>query len=110
MKDCIDATLTWDKPAIAAEIAAGAISSPTFFGEGGLVALAGTPTLAKTPWAAYGELLGNGYVLHDITPETDRATYRVCEALYKADTEKGKPRTDKTVVVADGVPGVSEVV
>jgi phosphodiesterase/alkaline phosphatase D-like protein len=110
MKECINATLTWDKPAVAAEIAAGAISSPTFFGEGGVVALAGPPTLAKTPWAAYGELLGNGYVLHDITPESDRAGYRVCQANYLPSTAEGKPRLDKTVVVADGVAGVSEVV
>ena len=110
MKECIDATLTWEKPVVAAEIAAGAISSPTFFGEGGIVALAGPPTLAKTPWAAYGELLGNGYVLHEVTPDADRATYRVCQANFAADTAEGKPRTDKTVVVADGVPGVSEVV
>lgn len=110
MADCIAATKTWDKPVIAAEIAAGAISSPTFFGEGGLVALAGPPTLKNTPWAAYGELMNNGYVLHEVTPEADRATYRVCKALQRANTEEGKPRTDKTVVVADGVPGVSEVV
>ena len=110
MAECIKATLAWDKPAIAAEIAAGAISSPTFFGEGGVVALAGPPTLAKTPWAAYGELLGNGYVLHEVTPEANRATFRVCQANFKADTAEGRPRTDKTVVIADGVPGVSEVV
>jgi len=110
MKECIDATLTWDKPVVAAEIAAGAISSPTFFGEGGIVALAGPPTLAKTPWAEYGELLGNGYVLHEVTPEADRATYRVCQANFAASTPEGKPRTDKTVVIADGEPGVSEVV
>jgi hypothetical protein len=109
MAECINATLTWDKPAIAAEIATGAISSPTFFGEGGVVELAGPPTLAKTPWAAYGELLGNGYVLHEVTPEANRATYRVCQANFKPDTAEGKPRTDKTVVIADGVPGVSDV-
>lgn len=110
MAECIQATLTWDKPVVAAEIATGAISSPTFFGEGGIVALAGPPTLAKTPWAAYGELLGNGYVLHEITPESDRATYRVCNALAKPGTIEGTPRADKTVVIADGIPGVSEVV
>ena len=110
MKDCIAATKTWDKPAIATEVAAGAISSPTFFGEGGLVALAGPPTLANTPWAAYGELMNNGYVLHEVTPEADRATYRICKALQLPSTPEGKPHADKTVVVADGVPGVSEVV
>ncbi|MGA1215757.1 MAG: alkaline phosphatase D family protein [Candidatus Nanopelagicales bacterium] len=109
MAECIAATQTWDKPAIAAEFAAGAISSPTFFGEGGIVAAAGPPTLAKTPWAEYGELLGNGYVLHEITPEADRANFRVCQANYRASTAEGKPRLDKTVVVADGVPGISEV-
>lgn len=109
MAECIAATQTWDKPAVAAEIAAGAISSPTFFGEGGVVAAAGPPTLAKTPWAAYGELLGNGYVLHEITADSDAATFRVCQANYLPTTAEGKPRTDKTVVIADGVPGVSEV-
>ena len=109
MAECIAATQTWDKPAIAAEFAAGAISSPTFFGEGGIVAAAGPPTLAKTPWAEYGELLGNGYVLHEITPEADRANFRVCQANYRASTAEGKPRLDKTVVVADGVPGISEI-
>ena len=109
MAECIAATVTWDKPAVAAEIAAGAISSPTFFGEGGVVAAAGPPTLAKTPWAAYGELLGNGYVLHEVTAESDAATFRVCQANNLPTTTEGKPRSDKTVVVADGVPGVSEV-
>lgn len=110
MAECIKATQTWDKPAVAAEIATGAISSPTFFGEGGVVAAAGPPTLAKTPWARHGELLGNGYVLHDITPEADRAKFRVCNAMFKADTPEGTPKDNKTVVIADGVPGVSEVV
>ncbi|MEY4169570.1 MAG: hypothetical protein RLZ94_643, partial [Actinomycetota bacterium] len=71
---------------------------------------AGPPTLAKTPWARHGELLGNGYVLHDITPEADRAKFRVCNAMFKADTPEGTPKDNKTVVIADGVPGVSEVV
>lgn len=110
MAECIKATLTWDRPTVAAEIATGAISSPTFFGEGGIVAAAGPPTLAKTPWAAYGELLNNGYVLHDITSEADRATFRVCQAIKPVRTPEGTPRDDKTVVIADGVPGVSEVV
>lgn len=110
MAECIAATKTWDKPAVATEIAAGAISSPTFFGEGGLVALAGPPTLKNTPWAAYGELDNNGYVLHEVTPESDRASYRICKAVQLPSTAEGKPRADKTVVVADGVPGVSEVV
>jgi hypothetical protein len=55
-------------------------------------------------------LLGNGYVLHEVTPEANRAIFRVCQANFKSDTTEGKPRTDKTVVIADGVPGVSEVV
>ena len=54
--------------------------------------------------------MNNGYVLHEVTPEADRATYRVCKSLQLPSTAEGKPRTDKTVVVADGVPGVSEVV
>lgn len=110
MAECIAATQTWESTTIAAEIAAGAISSPTFFGEGGVVAAAGPPTLAKTPWAAYGELLSNGYVLHDITPESDQAQFRVCISSQKASTTDGKPHADKTVVIADGVPGVSEVI
>ena len=110
MAECIQATLTWESPVVAAELAAGAISSPTFFGEGGIVAAAGPPTLAKTPWAAYGELLNNGYVLHDITPEADRAEFRICQANKEESTTEGTPRADKTVVIADGVAGVSEVV
>ena len=74
------------------------------------MAAAGPPTLAKTPWAKHGELLGNGYVLHDITPEADRAKFRVCNAMFKPGTPEGTPRDDKTIVIADGVPGVSEVV
>ena len=109
MAACIKATLKWNRPKVAAEIAAGAISSPTFFGEGGPVAVAGPPTLAKTPWAAYGELLNNGYVLHDITPESDRASFRICQAINPATTPEGTPREDKTVVIVDGVAGVSEV-
>lgn len=109
MAECIKATLTWERPKVAAELAAGAISSPTFFGEGGIVAAAGPPTLAKTPWAAYGELLNNGYVLHEITPESDRAQFRICQALKPVTTPEGTPRADKTVVIVDGVAGVSEV-
>ena len=110
MADCIAATKAWKGTPIAAEIAAGAISSPTFFGEGGVVAAAGPPTLKFTPWARYGELLSNGYALHVITPESDSAQFRVCVSSNKASTPKGKPRADKTIVIADGVPGVSEVV
>ncbi|MFM7212839.1 MAG: alkaline phosphatase D family protein [Actinomycetota bacterium] len=109
MAECIKATLTWERPKVAAELAAGAISSPTFFGEGGIVAAAGPPTLAKTPWAAYGELLNNGYVLHEITPESDRAQFRICQALKPVTAPEGTPRADKTVVIVDGVAGVSEV-
>jgi alkaline phosphatase D len=107
----IAATKDWESVTMGAEIAAGAISSPTFFEPGGVIPPAvGPATLDGTSWAAYGEFLNNGYVLHEVTPESDRATYRVCQANFDADTAEGKPRTDKTVVVADGVPGVSEVV
>ena len=107
--ELVAATKAWDRPAVAAEIATGAISSPTFFEPGGPAAAAGPGTLAGTPWARHGELLNNGYVLHDITPESDRALFRICRANFKRTTTEGKPHDDKTVVIADGVPGVSEV-
>ena len=108
--ELVAATKVWDGTKIGTEIATGAISSPTFFEPGGVAAPAGPGTLAGTPWAAFGELLSNGYVLHDITPESDRALFRVCRSDFKRTTKEGKPRDDKTVVIADGVPGVSEVV
>lgn len=107
----IDAIKSWDRPAIGTEIAAGAISSPTFFEPGGPVPLAvGEGTLDGTPWAAHAELLNNGYVLHDITPESDRAQFRVCLAQDKPGSEGGTPRADATIVMVDGVPGVSEII
>lgn len=108
--ECIAAIKSWQGTTVAAEIAAGAISSPTFFGEGGIVAAAGPGTLANTPWAAYGELLNNGYVLHTLTSETDRAQFRIAKAQFANGTAEGTPHADKTVVIADGVPGISEVV
>lgn len=109
--DLIDAIKAWDRAPIGAEIAAGAISSPTFFEPGGVLPLkVGEDTFDGTPWGAYRELLSNGYVLHEITPEADRATFRICKANLKPTTEEGKPRSDKTIVLVDGVPGVSEVV
>jgi hypothetical protein len=69
----------------------------------------GPATLEGTSWARYGELLNNGYVLHDITQDADEALFRVCQANYKASTAEGKPKSHSTVVIADGVPGVSDV-
>ena len=107
---CIAAIQKWKGKVIAAEIAAGAISSPTFFGEGGVVAAAGPGTLAKTPWAAYGELMNNGYVLHTVTPEQDRAEFRIAKAQFPNGSKDGTPHSHSTVVINDGVPGVSEVI
>lgn len=109
--ELVEAIKAWDRAPIGTEIAAGAISSPTFFEPGGQIPISvGVGTLEGTPWAAHAELLNNGYVLHEVTPEADRATFRICKANLKASTEEGKPRADKTVVIADGIPGVSEVV
>jgi alkaline phosphatase D len=106
----VAAIKAWDRAPIGTEIATGAISSPTFFEPGGVIPISvGAATVAGTPWAAYGELLNNGYVLHDITSEEDRAQFRVCKSAQKANTPEGKPRADKTVVIADGIPGVSEI-
>ena len=111
ISELVAATKVWQGTAIGTEIAAGAISSPTFFEPGSVIPLSvGEATLAGTPWASYAELLSNGYALHEITPEADRATFRVCKSVNLPSTADGKPRTDKTVVIADGVPGVSEVV
>ncbi len=110
INELVAATKVWQGSAIGTEIAAGAISSPTFFEPGSVIPLdVGKATLAGTPWAVHAELLNNGYVLHEITPEADLATFRICKANLKATTEEGKPRTDKTIVIADGVPGVSGV-
>jgi alkaline phosphatase D len=108
--DQIDATKDWEATKVGTEIATGAISSPTFFEPGGPIpASVGPATIEGTPWVKYGELLNNGYVLHDITSESDEALFRVCQANYKASTAEGKPKSDSTAVIADGVPGVSEV-
>jgi alkaline phosphatase D len=112
MIDQIAATKEWEATRVGTEIATGAISSPTFFEPGGPIPrpdIVGPATLEGTSWAQYGELLNNGYVLHDITPESDEALFRVCQANFKSTTPEGKPKDDKTVVIVDGVPGVSEV-
>ncbi|MGA0944995.1 MAG: alkaline phosphatase D family protein, partial [Candidatus Nanopelagicales bacterium] len=112
MFDQIAATKDWEATKVGTEIATGAISSPTFFEPGGPIPrpdIVGPATLEGTSWARYGELLNNGYVLHDITQDTDEALFRVCQANYKASTAEGKPKSHSTVVIADGVPGVSDV-
>lgn len=107
--ELVAATKAWEGTTIATEFAAGAISSPTFFGEGGLIAAAGPPTLANTPWSAYGELLNNGYILHTVTPESDSAEFRVAKTQFESGTADGTPRLHSTVIVSDGVPGVTHV-
>ncbi len=112
MLDQIDATKDWEATKVGTEIATGAITSPTFFEPGGPIPrpdIVGPATLEGTSWARYGELLNNGYVLHDITQDADEALFRVCQANYKASTAEGKPKSHSTVVIADGVPGVSDV-
>ena len=104
------ATKTWPVNPVAAEIATGAISSPTFFGGAGIVAVAGPPTVAATPWARYAELLNNGAVVLTVTPAAVEAQFRVANTFFPAKDPKGKVRADKTVVINDGVPGVSKVV
>lgn len=104
-----EATKKWPVNPVAAEIATGAISSPTFFGGAGLVSMAGPPTVAATPWAKYAELLNNGAVVHTVTPGSVEAQYRVANAFFPSKDPQGKVRPDKTVVVTDGVPGISSV-
>jgi len=104
-----EAIVNWDQSPIGTEICAGAISSPTFFSDPLLGSLA--PLVrSRTPWVKYAEFENNGYVLHRVTADEDRAEYRVCVAREGKNTSEGRPRTDKTVVIADGVPGVSEVI
>lgn len=109
MAEQTEATKTWQADVVAAEIVAGAVSSPGFFSGTDAVAAAGPGTLANTPWARYGDLKTNGVVVHRVTPEADRATYRVCDAAEGRRSEAGKPRTDRTVVVSAGTPGISSV-
>lgn len=103
------AVKNWKGTVIGAEICAGAISSPTFFGDG-LLSIAAPGVRANTPWIRYADFEYNGYVLLTIDGERTEAKYRVANALVKPSQAGGKPRTDKTMVIADGVPGVSEVV
>jgi len=101
----------WEGNTIGVEICAGAISSPTFFGDSTLGLDSIAPLVRdNTPWISYADFKYNGYVLHDVTPESDRAQFRVCLAQEKAGTEGGTPRPDSTVVVLDGMPGVSEII
>ncbi len=104
-----DNVASWKGNVIGTEVCAGAISSPTFFGDPVLGLLA-PGVRARTPWIRYAEYDNNGYVLLTINAERTEARYRVANALVKPSKPGGKPRTDKTVVIADGVPGVSEVV
>lgn len=101
----------WEGTKIGAEICAGAISSPTFFGDSTLGLDSIAPLVkANTPWIAYADFKNNGYVLHDITADSDRAQFRVCLAQDKPGTEGGTPKADSTVVINDGVPGVSDII
>ena len=104
-----EATKAWPVNPVAAEIVAGAISSPTFFGGAGLVSMAGPPTVAATPWAKYSELLQNGAVLQTVTSSSVEAQFRVANTFYPSKDKRGKVRADKTVVINDGVPGISSV-
>lgn len=110
MVDQTAATEAWDKPVIGAELCAGAVSSPTFFGSG-IVALAGPGTLAKTPWARYGELQNNGVIINEVSKGSVESTYRVAKTYYPATdvANGGKPRTDVVVTIEDGTKGISEV-
>ena len=104
-----EAIVNWQGTKIGTEVCAGAISSPTFFGDPLLGALA--PLVReRTPWVEYAEYDNNGYVLHTVTPEQDRAEYRVCLAGVSPKQAAGAPRTDSTVVINDGVPGVSDII
>lgn len=98
----------WKGKTIAAEIACGAVSSPTFFGAG-LVAAAGPGTVKNTPWLRYAELLNNGVVINRVTPASVEAEYRVANTLLKKSAKGGAPRTDKTIVIADGKAGIQKV-
>ena len=100
------AVIDWDKPAIGTEICAGAISSPTFF-EDPLLGYLAPNVRSRTPWVQYAEFGSNGYVLNHVTPEKLEVEYRIAKTNYKTSTPEGKPRTDTTIVVMDGVPGVS---
>jgi alkaline phosphatase D len=109
MTDQATATATWDKPVVATEIAAGAVSSPGFFQSGSLAAI-GPATLANTPWAKYGDLKTQGVVRHTVTSDTTTSVFRVCDAGHKASTAAGKPRIGATVTTKSGTPGIDSVV
>jgi alkaline phosphatase D len=109
MTDQAAATATWDKPVVATEIAAGAVSSPGFFQSGSLAAI-GPATLANTPWAKYGDLKTQGVVRHTVTSDSTTSVFRVCDAGYKASTAAGKPRVGATVTTKSGTPGIDSVV
>ena len=99
------AVKNWKGNIIGTEICAGAISSPTFFGEG-LLGTVAPGVLKNTPWIRYAEWFNNGYVLNTVTPQELKATYRVAMTNFKSNTAKGKPRTETTLVIKDGVPGI----
>lgn len=99
----------WKGKKLGTEICAGAISSPTFFGDG-LLSVAAPGVRANTPWIRYADFKYNGYVLLTIQGNQTQADYRVANALVKATVADGKPRRDKRIIVTDGVPGISKVV
>ena len=104
--DLTTAIKGWEGTKIGTELCCGAVSSPTFFGSG-IVAAAGPGTLRNTPWAAYGELQNNGVIVNRVSSESVEAEYRIAKTNYKRNTPEGRPRTDKTIVIEDGVPGVA---
>lgn len=108
-QEMTDAVANWRGNVIGTEICAGAISSPTFFGDPVLGLLA-PGVRDRTPWLRYAEYDSNGYVLLTVSPESTEAKYRIADASVRPNKPGGKPRTDKTIVISDGVPGVSEVV
>ena len=99
----------WKGKKLGTEICAGAISSPTFFGDG-LLSVAAPGVRANTPWIRYADFKYNGYVLLTIQGNQTQADYRVANALVKPSVADGKPRRDKRIIVTDGVPGISKVV
>jgi alkaline phosphatase D len=101
-----EAVKNWQGKALGTEICAGAISSPTFFGDP-LLGLIAPGVLERTPWIQFAEFYNNGYVLNTVTPEELTAEYRVAKTNFKVSTKEGKPRTEKTLTIKDGIPGVS---
>jgi alkaline phosphatase D len=108
MSEQAAATATWDKPVIAAEFAAGAVSSPGFFQSGSLAAI-GPAAVKGTPWVKYADLKTQGVVRHTVTAEGVTSEYRVCDAAQKSTTVSGKPQSGVTITVKSGTPGIDTV-